>query len=150
MPSLKCVIGVGSPHGDDRIGWLIAEKVQDRGGDVVAIHKVGAPLDILERIDGVEWLGICDACRGVGRAGDWHRWTWPDEQLVQHEFTGTHDIGLTAALNLAERLGRLPGKVMVWGIEIASCQPGDDVSPSVMATVSLVADAILCETRISR
>ena len=147
MPPAKCFIGVGSPHGDDQIGWLIADQVQARLADGSVVYNVGSPLEILDHIDGVEWLGICDACRGNGAEGSWQCWTWPDEQIVKPEFAGSHGISLAAALDLAERLGRLPGTVMIWGIEIAACEPGSPVSSPISAAIPQVADAIIHEIR---
>ncbi len=145
MSASKCVIGVGSPHGDDQIGWLIADDLETRGVSELVVHKVSSPLEILDWIDGVEWLGICDACRGEGPAGSWHCWTWPNDRIIQQEFAGTHDIGLTAALELAVRLGRLPATVMIWGVEVGTCQPGDVVSLPAKEAVPDVAGAILDE-----
>lgn len=142
MFSKKVLIGVGSPHGDDQIGWLIADEVRLRIGDSCLVHKVGSPLEILDRIDDVDWLGICDACRGAGQVGDWNCWTWPDEHIIQSQFTGSHDFGLAATLQLATRLKRLPDTVKIWGIEIGSSQAGDSISLPARNTIPRVADAI--------
>ena len=141
----KCVIGVGSPHGDDQIGWLIADAVHVLAADRCSVHKVASPLEILNWIDDAEWLGICDACRGTGHIGDWNSWTWPDDRIVTQEFAGSHDVGLSATLNLAARLERLPTAIRIWGIEIGDCQPGDHVSRAAKAAISAVANAIVRE-----
>lgn len=148
LPPRRCFIGVGSPHGDDQVGWLIAEEVQFRVGTDCIVHQVGSPLEILDRIEGIEWLGIGDGvCEDSRvwerRVGEWHTWTWPDARIVRQAFSGSHDLGLAATLELAARLGRLPKTVVIWGIEIHSCQPGDPISESIRAAIPTVVEAIL-------
>lgn len=149
MDPRKCIIGVGSPHGDDQIGWMIADAVQLLAADECHVYKVRSPLEILERIDGTEWLGICDGCRGAGNVGDWNSWVWPDHQIISQDFAGSHGIGLPATLDLATRLGRLPDMIKIWGVEIGACYPGDAVSASANAAIPVVAEAILRELRLS-
>ena len=145
MSTSRCVIGVGSPHGDDQVGWLIADKLALRELHQIRIDKVVSPLEILDRIDDLSWLGICDACHGAGQAGTWNRWTWPDVDIIQQEFAGSHGISLTAVLDLAARLGRLPPTVVIWGVEVEDCQPASLMSSTALAAVELVADAIMHE-----
>lgn len=150
MPLAQCVIGVGSPHGDDRIGWLVADEVRHRLGEHAVVCKVRSPLEILDWMNEVEWLGICDACRGDGPEGTWHCWNWPDNRILKQDFIGSHDFGLTAALDLAQRLRRLPPTVMIWGVEIGNCVPGDSVSISAKGAIPLVSDAIVREIMLAR
>ncbi len=123
------LIGVGSPHGDDRAGWSVAERLAEldpqkkeealpmgRGG--VSIVSVATPIDLLEYLDGVEQLQVCDAFVGDGPAGRLYRWLWPEAAIEQTRFVGSHDISLAAALQLAESLGLLPAQVVVWGIDV--------------------------------
>lgn len=145
-----CLIGVGSPHGDDQVGWKVAQAVQLLAGPDCAVHRVASPLEILNRIDGVDWLGICDACRGSGIVGDWGAWNWPDDRMISRVFAGSHDLGLAATLHLAARLGRLPQRVTIWGVEIGDCQPGDLITAEVMAAIPCVANAIVREIMIAR
>jgi hydrogenase maturation protease len=140
-----CLVGVGSPYGDDRVGWLIADELQYRLGTALDVHKVGTPLSILDRIDGINWLGICDGCRGLESPGAWRRWTWPNIPFESEKFTGSHDLGLIATLQLAESLGRLPQRVVIWGVDIQTCSPEDHISLSVNAAVRTVASSILLE-----
>lgn len=145
--STRCVIGVGSPHGDDQAGWLIADALDAQQIEGVTIRKAASPSDILNWSGEVEWLGICDACRGVGAIGDWHCWTWPDRQISQHHFSGTHGMSLSAALSLAATLGQVPQMIKIWGIEIGNCLPGEPVSIAIRDRVPQIVDSILREVR---
>jgi hydrogenase maturation protease len=138
--SLTLVVGIGSAHGDDQIGWLVADEIRAILSDTPArdpteVHNAKSPLDLFN------WLGenadrkfyrllICDACRGLGETGSTRRWLWPTGELQNVCFSGTHDFGLAAALQLAEQLGRLPSIVSIWGIQIDHVQPGSKLSES--------------------
>lgn len=138
----KCLIGLGSPHGDDQIGWQIADSLRPELPSDVVVRKAQSPMEILNWIDDLQWLGICDACSGLMSPGHWKCWTWPDPELSGIPFSGTHDFGLSSVLELADRLGRLPATVQIWGIEIADCRVGLEISvpvqqsiPGVMASI---------------
>ena len=148
MPAKTLFVGIGSPHGDDRLGWHVADALADRlqasetgfpGGDSaglnapaslsqVAIRKAASPADVLDWLDGIERLIICDACRSGGQPGLAYRWTWPDRAIAQAHCTGSHDLGLANVLELAQRLQRLPQVVIVWGVEAVTLQPQGDLS----------------------
>lgn len=138
----KCFIGVGSPHGDDQIGWLIADEVKSRFGNEMRVHRVRSPLEILDNLEDVDWLGLCDGCRGLGRLGEWKRWNWPVLHSVDSSFAGSHDFGLVATLHLARQLGRLPASVVIWGIEIGLVDPMSVVSSEVRLSIPRLIDAI--------
>lgn len=113
------IVGIGSPHGDDQAGWLVAERLAEMFGrrEDVAVRKATSPAEILAWLDNTDRLIVCDACRGLGRVGKVKRWTWPDRQLVDATLSGTHDLSLPATLRLADRLDRLPQSVAVWSVE---------------------------------
>ena len=132
------LVGIGSPHGDDRAGWLVAEALAECSARMHAAHaaafqvcKASTPLDLFDWLDDMRRLIVCDAACGAGAPGTLHRWHWPDERIGQVRPAGSHDFGLAAALELADRLGRLPAEVVVWGIERGPALPGDRISPAV-------------------
>jgi hydrogenase maturation protease len=152
MDGATLFVGVGSPHGDDRAGWLVADalsemtetcgftrpiRLLDPGGTAVerkpslAVRKTGVPAELLDWLDGVARLIVCDAFCGAGPAGAIHRWLWPDPRIAQCHSAGSHDFGLPAVLELAATLGRLPAAVVVWGIEAGRVRPGAEVSPEI-------------------
>ncbi|HEX3657568.1 MAG TPA: hydrogenase maturation protease [Pirellulales bacterium] len=137
------LIGLGSPHGDDQVGWRVAEEIS-RLVPTLPTACVASPIEILDRLDDVKRLVICDACRSAGVVGGIYRWQWPDRQLAPIEFSGTHDVELSAVLKLASALGRLPKQVTIWGIEIESSQPGQPLSASLAQEVARIARTI-CE-----
>ena len=144
------LVGIGSPHGDDQVGWRIAEQLAIAfDEDNLAVRRAKSPSQLLDWLDAVERLFICDACRGLGRAGQISRWTWPARELQQASWSGTHDMSLPAVLQLAERLGRLPPAVVVWSVEGASDEALGAMSPEVAAALPSLTDQIANEVNLA-
>lgn len=142
------ITGIGSPHGDDQVGWEIAKLIQKRNSDFVDVRLARTPDDLLDWMEGMKQLVICDACQGAGDIGSYHHWEWPSDQLETMKWSGTHNISLPIVLALAEELGRLPTSVRIWGVEIAQTQPGRSISVSVEAGAVFVAETICQELSI--
>jgi hydrogenase maturation protease len=143
MKSETLVVGIGSSHGDDQLGWHVAEQlaaVLDRSD--VTVRRALSPADILGWLDNAERLIVCDACQNLGAPGRVHHWRWPDEQLSQLRFAGSHDLGISAALSLADRLGLLPADTSIWCAEGSAFGIGRPMSPAVQAAVAELVECI--------
>lgn len=113
-----CVAGLGSPHGDDRFGWLAADRVGALGLPHVAVRRLRSAADLIGDFANFQKLVVCDACLAAGPVGELRRWTWPDAELAPLAFSGGHDLGLAAALALAGQLGKLPRQTSIWGLTV--------------------------------
>ena len=148
----RLLVGLGSPYGDDRLGWHIAEIVQSHQPPGLSIRRAMTPIALIDWLDGVEQLVICDACQGGGWPGGAYCWHWPDEALAPVRFSGSHDLELAAVLGLAEQLGLLPPRVTIWAIEAKPALPSDlqlekDLSSEVLAAVPALVELIEIELR---
>ncbi len=117
---LQLLVGVGSPSGDDRLGWLVARQIQRRGVANTLVRCARAPADLLDWLADVDRLVICDACHGGGLPGSWRRFDWPTSLIDEVTFGGTHDMSLAGTLALAEQLGLLPKQTTIWGLTVAA------------------------------
>ena len=122
------IVGVGSPFGDDRLGWVAAETLQ-RSSAVNALEPGRIVISILDR-PGAMLLAHCydadhvivmDAVRSGAVPGTRHRLSVSD--LADSRLPATsHGFGVAAALELARVLGNLPDRLLLYGIEMdASC-----------------------------
>lgn len=137
------IIGIGSPHGDDQVGWWVADKLRATAHDCdLIVRKAKSPVDLLDWIDGVDRLMLCDACQGLGEIGASRRWTWPEVALQDVAWSGTHDLSLPAVLALAQRLRRLPDDVVVWAIQGDASPTVDSVSSQIAAAATEVVQQI--------
>ncbi|MEZ6057610.1 MAG: hydrogenase maturation protease [Planctomycetaceae bacterium] len=136
-PTQTLVVGIGSPHGDDQAGWLVAREVTECDARLAK-----SPADLLDWIADFDRLIVCDACQGLGAVGTARRWDWPSDQLPNATRSGTHDLSLPQVLHLCDTLGWLPREVIIWGIESRPGSATTPMSPEVQLAIPEVARQI--------
>lgn len=140
------LIGVGNAfRGDDGVGVAVARRVADRGEiDVVTCHD--EPSRLLDAWAGADLALVVDAVASGAEAGTVHRFDATERPLPAAVFRGsTHAFGVGDAIEVGRALGRLPGRLLVYGVEGASFTTGDRLSPPVAAAVERLADELLEE-----
>jgi hydrogenase maturation protease len=163
------IVGLGSAHGDDQIGWRVAERlaaIADRNdnlaelgapaagdkrellGDLpprtaaVSVRIARSPSELLDWLDGVDRLIVCDTCQNVGAPGTTFRLCWPNARLATLRSSGSHDIGLAEMLALAEQLYRLPKEVIIWCAQGEATTAGSSLSASGHVAVTCLVEKI--------
>jgi hydrogenase maturation protease len=136
------VVGLGSHFGDDQAGWLILDQLRERGFPDDHLRKLQHPADILDLIDQLQRLVVCDACMGAGPAGTIHCWQWPSDHPIKIQVRGTHDMGLYEVLELASNLGWRPRTVEIWAVEGQAWFPNVATGVEVCTGAAGAADAI--------
>jgi hydrogenase maturation protease len=121
------VVGLGSPHGDDQAAWRLVDLLDGTAETIV----LGAPSRLLDHLDGCDKLILVDACRSGHAPGTIHRLSFPEDALGPCTGPSSHGLGVTAVLDLAEALGRLPPSVVLYAVEVQSCEPNQGLSPAV-------------------
>lgn len=130
------VIGIGSPFGDDRVGWRVIELLRGRlAGDVelIALDRPGAAL--IHWMQGSARLILIDAVAPRGRPGSLTRID-PDRVIPAVGVPTSHALDLCETLRLAEALAMRPGRLDIYGIEIAGlagAEPCDAVERGAQA-----------------
>jgi hydrogenase maturation protease len=129
MPDRVRIIGVGSPFGDDRLGWVAAESLQ-RSPVLNGLEPGRIVISILDRPGTVllthcreaDHVIVMDAVRSGAAPGTRHRFTASDVTVSRLPAT-SHGFGLLATLELGRVLGDLlPQRLLLCGIEIGvSC-----------------------------
>ena len=147
LKAATLIVGLGSAHGDDQIGWRVAEHLAamvDRlpYTAAVSIRIACSPSELLDWLDGVDRLIVCDACQNVGAPGTILCLRWPNAQLATLYRSGSHDIGLVEVLALAERLCRLPKEVIIWCAQGETTTPGSSLSASGNVAVTCLVEKI--------
>jgi len=142
------VIGVGNAYrGDDRAGLAVAELLTSRlpkGVEVVECEQ--EPSRLLEAWQDAETVVVVDAVRSGAAPGTVHRFDASAEPVPARLFrASTHAFGVGEAIELGRALARLPGRVLVYGIEGAEFAAGKGLSPAVAAAVSDAADAVVAD-----
>ncbi len=142
MSARSLLVGIGSPRGDDSVGWEIARQVADRAGDSLLVRCARTPAELLDWLDGIDTLDVCDALVSEATVGSIYCWQWPAPEIERAPFGGSHDLSLVAVLVLAESLGRLPPRVRIWGVGIDPAGSLESLSPVAAAAVPSIVDRI--------
>jgi hydrogenase maturation protease len=156
------VAGLGSAHGDDQAGWLVAENLasQCQGSQEITVRKASIPLDVLDWLEGIDILHVCDACEATPGHGNVHRLELIGGQIIRLDRNpnpemhttlqslrsrGSHDFGLPDVLRLAAEIKQLPKQVIVWGIAGTDFQPRAETTAETISAASQAVMEILKE-----
>lgn len=114
---LRLVVGVGSPHGADQVGWTVVDRLKARRLDDANYIKVANPIDVLDCLGECDELILVDAVHGL-TPNTIQCWTWPNQQITDGAYGGSHGFGVVQMLELAAELQLLPQRVMIIGIGV--------------------------------
>jgi hydrogenase maturation protease len=137
------VIGLGNEwRRDDGVGLEVARRV---GGCL--LH--GEPIGLVDAIQAHDEVVLVDAVSSGATPGTLYRFEAGSEALPTPLFgaSSTHALGLAEAVELARSLGRLPTRVLVYGIEGENFGFGTVLSPAVAEAADRLAEEVLECTR---
>lgn len=137
------ILCVGSPHGDDQVGWLVGDLLRDKGVELV--HRIQNVDQLIEYLTPDIPSIIIDACLSGTAVGTQFRFEWPDPRISAGRGLSSHGIDVPYALRLAEVLGKLPQALVVYGIEIRSSHPTQELDSKVISAAHELADQIAGE-----
>jgi hydrogenase maturation protease len=139
------VIGIGNAlRSDDAAGLEVARLLEGTLPEgVELLEREGEPTSLIDSWEGAGAVWVVDAVSSGAEPGTVHRHDATEQALPAALFrTSTHHFGLAEAVELARALGRLPERTVVYGIEGASFQTGEMLSPEIEAAAARVADAV--------
>jgi hydrogenase maturation protease len=132
------VVGLGAEdRSDDGVGLDVVRAL--RTGPLFPADLEEEPGDmtrLLDRWEGRPLVVLIDAVRSGLPAGTVHRWA--DEELdalPEEPAVSTHGLSLAHVLRLARDLGRLPARLVVYGVEAGSTEVGERRSEDVREAV---------------
>ncbi len=110
------ILALGSPHGDDRVAWHVAARLQTELAH--AVHCIASPWELIDYLQSGCKVIILDACRSGAAVGSLI-------QLGEHDLgkpgscSGfTHGGSIAESLCLARALGRQYENLVVLAVEI--------------------------------
>jgi hydrogenase maturation protease len=142
------VIGVGNAfRTDDAVGLAVTRTLAGTlPDDVDVLEREGEPTSLIDAWEDADAVWLVDAVSSDSVPGTISRIDGA-AQTVPPGFarSSTHHFGLPEAVELARAIGRLPARLIIYGIEGANFAAGETLSPDVRAAVDPVADAIRAE-----
>jgi hydrogenase maturation protease len=152
--SRTVVIGIGNAfRGDDAAGREVAKRVQERvPGELDVVVCELEPTRLIDAWEGAELAVLVDAVSSGAEPGTVHRLDATSEPLLSREFrSSTHALGIGETIELARAIGRLPSRVVVFGVEGEAFGSGTGLSApaeeGVERAVELVLEEAGCTTR---
>ena len=128
--SKLCVFGIGSPFGDDNLGFEVVKQLQ-QDADLKSLKPEKLHIQYLDRpgmhllalMRNVNVVFLIDAVMTGASVGTLHRLENEEIHSAQSSFS-THSLGIAEVMSMGQALNDLPEKVVLFGIEIqeASCQ----------------------------
>jgi hydrogenase maturation protease len=146
-----CILGIGSPHGDDQAGWLLIDRLRNLIGSkpqAVLVEKICTPPDILALLKGGEELILVDACQSAAEPGRIHCLRYPDSQIAERPARFGHTVSLQQSLELAASTGLAPALCEIWCVEGIDFRPQALVSPLVSQAVDELLDLLVQRLKI--
>jgi hydrogenase maturation protease len=144
------VIGVGNLYrGDDGAGIVTARKLAAQrltGGRVAEMNGEGTSL--MEVWKDSPSVLLVDAVSSGAVPGTIHRFEAQAGPLPTGlEHRSSHSFGVAEAVEVARALGRLPPRLVIYGIEGSLFTPGQGLSPEVERAVEEVASRLVSEIK---
>ena len=134
----RIVVGVGNSwQSDDGAGLAVARRLRELvPEDVDVLELEGEPVTLVEAWAGADEAWVVDAVSSGARPGTVHRVDAAEAPLPRELSTAsTHLFGIGESVELARSLGRLPERLVVYGIEAAQISAGPELSPEALAGV---------------
>jgi hydrogenase maturation protease len=142
------VIGVGNEdRGDDAAGRRVAAALRGRVPEgVVILESDGDPVTMMDSWAGADRAILVDTMVSGAVPGTVRRIDLTEARLpASMQMASTHSMGAADAVELARAMGRLPGRLVVYGIEGASFRPGAPVTAAVADGVDVAVRMIRAE-----
>jgi hydrogenase maturation protease len=142
------IIGIGNDYRrDDAAGLEVVRRLKELGAEPAALAEhAGESVGLLEAWTGAAAVILVDAVSSGAPPGTLHRLEAGRDPLPARYFRGsTHAFSPADAVELGRALGRLPPRVIVYGIEGREFDAGAGLSQEVARAVGEAAEQILRE-----
>ncbi len=151
----QIVLGIGSHHGDDAIGWHVIDRLAALGIDDLTLRKSLNPLDLLDFLDSSNAVHIVDAAIGMEASEYVKRLDYADpvdRALIRKVPTiGSHDATLSFALSVADSLEKRTNHITLWLGNGKRFEPYSELSAIGRKSIQCCFNALsmeLCDARI--
>ena len=135
MTPTTLIVGLGSPYGDDKIGWVACEQLKMDIGHLPTVDFVTCDRSGLEWLTKMSHAGqvlFIDAMRSGEKPGTVRKIDLNTDQWTGYPVKlSSHGINIMEAIDVAKSLGELPDNISVWGVEMEQCTYENGLSESV-------------------
>jgi hydrogenase maturation protease len=141
------VIGVGNrDRGDDAAGPLVCDRLRARLDPATTVRTFvceGSIIDLALHWDHDDDVIIVDAMQPGAEPGRVVSFDATADPLPTPRSVSTHEIDVSVAIELARAIGRMPGRLLLIGIEVAHTDWATPPSTPVASAVDAVVDLVI-------
>jgi hydrogenase maturation protease len=148
MNTTLSILGVGSPFGDDRVGWLAVDLLAAnpnviRSAGQIVVRRLDRPgMQLLAEFGISKALILIDAMCSGALPGTIRRMQ-AEELCTTRTLFSSHGLGVAQAVGLARQLGGLPTEFVCFGLEVGNAQMDPDLSAAVMAALPQLVEQVI-------
>ncbi|MFW2571387.1 hydrogenase maturation protease [Legionella sp. 29fVS95] len=144
------ILGIGSPFGDDRLGWEVVQGLQQKKAlqdysteqlQFMACDRPG--LNLLDWMQQAKTVFLIDAVRTGAKVGSL-LYLENEEIKTINPIQSTHEFGLANTIEMGKILNLLPKKLVLYGIEVNELKFQFEITEPIRAAI----DALI--TRIEK
>lgn len=143
-----CILGIGSPFGDDRLGWETVHLLKQQPNilklipQILCLETCDRPaVRMLHKLTQVKIAILIDAVKSEAPLGSLHLFSHEAIMPTTHPVS-SHGWGLAESLKLAKELGILPETTVLYGIEINEITFTSELSDSIKIAVNKLANLL--------
>lgn len=133
--SQTLLIGLGSSHGDDQLGWEIVERLQGLNPSFTGIRAGRTPMECVPYLHEASRVIFVDAVYSGAAAGTLHKLDLRENAAESLHCLSSHGFCLTDILDLARSLQCLPRECVLFGIELDQCEVLAPLSEAVVNAI---------------
>lgn len=118
------ILGIGSPFGDDRLGWEVVHGLQQKKAlqaystqqlQFMSCDRPG--LNLLSLMQNARTVFLIDAVRTGAKAGSLF-YLENEEIKTINSIQSTHEFGMANTIEMGKTLNLLPQNLILYGIEV--------------------------------
>jgi len=147
-------MGIGNAYrSDDAVGLYVAGQVLSHAlKGVIVVDGIGDGYALIDAWSDSDRAFVIDCASSGAPPGTTFRFDALHETIPSYLFSGlsTHSIAVNDAIELARVLNRLPGGLVVYGIEAKNLSAGDELTSAVQDSAHEVARCIVEEIQALR
>ncbi len=144
------LIGVGNRfRRDDGVGWQIVQALrQTHLPETEALEASGEGASLIEFMQGGDTVLLFDAVVSGATPGAIFRFEAHNERIPTRFFNySTHAFSVAEAIEMARALGKLPARLLVYGIEGDDFDGGVSLTPAVQAAIPRVIELVMLDLK---
>lgn len=135
------ILGIGSPFGDDRLGWEVVQGLQQKktlqvySAEQLQFMSCDRPgLNLLDLMQQAKTVFLIDAVRTGAKVGSL-LYLENEEIKTINSIQSTHEFGLANTIEMGKNLHLLPKNLVLYGIEVNELKFQFEVTEPIRAAI---------------